>query len=182
MKKFYCMILSTVFLAGCFGQSNKDTMPQTEVAISSTTIVAVEKSPVQVKAKNHKKDAKTIILEASKLNSREIIIFAELEKYAKNFVKRSNNSMTPSKARPKIEKRDGQVIVTYMEIDHTSINLEILPAKSKYFEYIAKMRYVERQLQCTSTDLDSAMSGQFRILASRRVTELPRYIQSKWVE
>lgn len=178
MNKFYCLLLSTVLLSGCFWESNNATMPEVEVATAEdyTAKNAVKKQPKMSAAAEQK------ILAASKLNAKEISVYAELETFAHAFVIRSNNCFVPCKSKPKIENKNGQVTVSYTEIDHTSINLELLPVKSKYFEYIAKMRYVERNFQSVGKDLHSAMNGQFRVLGSRRVTELPRYVRSRWVE
>lgn len=186
MNKFYCLLLSAILLSGCFGKSNNDTMPSVEVAVTkSTTDMNAGNHSARLTASKVSKDlskAEKMILAASNLTAAEMGVYAELETFAHEFITKSNNSFVPCKRRPKIESRNGYVTISYMEIDHASINLEILPAKSKYFEYIAKMRYVERHFQSTGIDFDSALNGQFKVLASRRVTELPRYVQSRWVE
>ena len=189
MSKIYCVLLSALLFSACAEQKN-NSLPHTKMAemaqMANTRERSFQGELVAESSEAHKKTAQNNqdIKEnkASQLSPAEMAAYAELEIFAKNFVRKSNQNIMPSKAKPKVEASSGVVIVSYVEIDPYSIELEILPVQNEHFQYIAKMRYLERHFVGRGTDVRSAMSGKLELVATQRITELPRYVASKWVE
>lgn len=124
-------------------------------------------------------EAKTAARPAAK-HEEPAQIQAKLEAFIAEYLNRCNTSVSACKTKPAVAPRDGKMVATYIEIDPASVETEMFPTQDKHFAYMAKLRYVEHVYESVGNTQDEALSGAFKRVKSRRLTELPRYAQGKW--
>ncbi len=106
---------------------------------------------------------------------------AKLDSFVAEYVQRCNTSVNSCRTKPTVVPRDGKMVATYIEIDPASVETEIFPTKNKHFTYMAKLRYVEHIYESVGNTREEALQGAYKRVKSRRLTELPRYAQDKWL-
>ena len=105
---------------------------------------------------------------------------AKLDSFVSEYVQRCNTNVNSCRTKPTVAPRDGRMVATYIEIDPTSVETEVFPAKDKHFTYMAKLMYVEHTYESVGNTREEALQGAYKRVKSRRLTELPRYAQGKW--
>lgn len=105
---------------------------------------------------------------------------AKLDSFVADYVTRCNTSVNACRTKPVVAPRDGMMVATYIEIDPASVESEVFPSQSKQFPYMAKLMYVEHTYESVGNTRDEALQGVYKRVKSRRLTELPRYVQGKW--
>ena len=159
MKKLYVIALLLLMgsLTACFGKD-----------------VKVEQKPSEKpKVTVTKKDKKSF-------SDQEKKVYSELEKFAKNHIVTSNRNIVPNKRSPKVEKKKDEYVATYVEFDPNSISLELIATPHRQYKYMAKVKYRERLFESRGKSLNDAAKGDFRVVGSRFITEIPRYNKGKW--
>lgn len=105
---------------------------------------------------------------------------AKLDSFVSDYVQRCNTSVNSCRTKPSVTPRDGKMVASYIEIDPTSVEIEVFPSQSKHFTYMAKLKYVEHTYESVGNTREEALQGVYKRVKSRRLTELPRYAQGKW--
>ncbi|MCH5276893.1 MAG: hypothetical protein J1E80_03560 [Desulfovibrionaceae bacterium] len=105
---------------------------------------------------------------------------AKLDSFVADYVERCNTSVNACRTKPSLAPRDGLIVATYIEIDPASVEVELFPAQSKHFTYMAQLRYVEHIYESTGKTEEEALQGVYKRVRTRRLTELPRYANGTW--
>ncbi len=114
------------------------------------------------------------------LTDSEKNVYQELADFAKSHIITSNKNIVPNKRSPKVEKQNNMYVASYVEFDPSSVSLELIPTPHRQYKYMAKVKYRERLFQSKGENLNSALKGEFRVVGSRFITEVPRYNKGKW--
>ncbi len=167
---------------------------QADPAVSPETVEAAP-APAPSKARSDaavKKDVKaqsvkpassgqsTAKKSSSKGAASEEKIRAELDKFLVQYTNHANKSMNGSRAKPKVIKRRGLFVAQFTEIDPASVHADMRKSKSKHFDYVASMHYIETSYECAAKTQKAALKGPFKVTRVRNLTELPRYYKGKW--
>ncbi len=107
-------------------------------------------------------------------------IQADLDAFVDEYVSRTNHTMAMNREHPKVFKRKGEYVATYMEIHPQSASAKMKKSSSKHFSYIATLHYEERTYESIGATKKDALDGKFQCVRIRRLTELPRYVKGKW--
>ncbi len=108
-------------------------------------------------------------------------IQVKLDEFAQEFFTRANRNLRPCKSEPAVSQReDGKYVAAYIELDEKSLATQLIPSEQKQFTHIAKLMYVECYYESEGVTKDEALSGDFKRVKVRRLTELPRYEKGKW--
>ncbi len=111
----------------------------------------------------------------------DVTIQAKLDEFAQEFFTRANRNIRPCKSEPAVHKRDdGKYVAAYIELDEKSLATQLIPSEQKQFSHIAKLMYVECYYESEGATKDEALSGSFKRVKVRRLTELPRYEKGTW--
>ncbi len=105
---------------------------------------------------------------------------AELDEFLVYYTNHANKSMNGSRAKPKVIKRKGMYVAQFTEIDPASVHADMRKSKSKHFDYVASMYYIETSYECAAKTQKAALKGPFKVTRIRNLTELPRYYKGKW--
>lgn len=105
---------------------------------------------------------------------------AKLDSFVAEYVERCNTTVNACRTKPSLAARDGMIVATYIEIDPASVQIELFPAQSQHFSYIAQLKYVEHIYESTGNTEEEALQGVYKRVKTRRLTELPRYAGGKW--
>ena len=107
-------------------------------------------------------------------------IQAKLDSFVTDYLARCNTRVSACKTKPALAKRDGRIVATYIEIDLTSVETEFFPTQDKNFPYMARLSYLEHTYEAVGSTEEEALSGAYKRVKSRRLTELPRYAKGEW--
>lgn len=137
---------------------------------------------VTVKDKESTSKPKVTIAKKDKTSftDNEKTVYQELAAFAKSHIITSNKNIVPNKRSPKVEKQNNMYVASYVEFDPNSVSLELIPTPHRQYKYMAKVKYRERLFQSKGENLNSALKGEFRVVGSRFITEVPRYNKGKW--
>ena len=105
---------------------------------------------------------------------------AELDAFLVSYTSKTNKSMNGSRANPMVTSRKGMYVAHFTEIDPASVHADMRKSKSKHFDYVASMYYVETTYECIAKTKKAALKGPFKVIRVRNLTELPRYYKGKW--
>ena len=105
---------------------------------------------------------------------------AKLDTFVTEYVKKANKRMSVNRKKPKVEKRGPVYVAYFTEIDENTAFAEMRKSKSKHFQYVATLRYMEYTYESEGKTKKEALNGKFRPVKIRKLTELPRYVKGKW--
>ena len=124
-------------------------------------------------------EAKTAAAEAKAQKDLETAR-SKLADFMAKHVERCNLAVRPCKSQPSISKRGEMVVAYYISLDPASVTTEISLSDSRYFQYVARVKYVENHYECVAPTREEALKGPFRRIKSRRLTEIARYNKGEW--
>lgn len=118
---------------------------------------------------------------AAPTKEEDATIQVKLDEFAQEFFTRANRNIRPHKSAPAVAQReDGKYVATYIELDENSLATQLIPSEQKQFTHIAKLMYVECYYESEGMTKDEALTGDYKRVKVRRLTELPRYEKGKW--
>ena len=110
----------------------------------------------------------------------EAQIQEELNVFVFSYVEKANKRLSVNRAKPKVTREGGKYVARFTEIDPSSVTAEVRPSKSKHFQYVATLRYMEYTYESEGKTKKEALNGKFRPVKMRKLSELPRYVKGKW--
>ncbi len=184
---------ATLVLTSCFPFSSKSsdaaqaepvvaTEPATDHAVAPAPASSVKKQPTaQSKASSKAKPAPKGKKQAVKAGPpSEEQAKAELDDFLVSYVQKANKSMNGSRSKPRVFTRGKMHVAQFSEIDPNSVRSEMRKSLSKHFDYTARMYYIECTYECVAKTQKEALKGPFKVINSKKLTELPRYYKGKW--
>ena len=105
---------------------------------------------------------------------------AKLDTFVTEYVKKANKRMSVNRKKPQVEKRGSVYVARFTEIDEKTAFAEMRKSKSKHFQYVATLRYMEYTYESEGKTKKEALNGKFRPVKMRKLSELPRYVKGKW--
>ena len=124
-------------------------------------------------------EAKTAAAEAKAQKDLETAR-SKLADFMAKHVECCNLAVRPCKSQPSISKRGEMVVAYYISLDPASVTTEISLSDSRYFQYVARVKYVENHFECVAPTREEALKGPFRRIKSHRLTEIARYNKGEW--
>lgn len=113
-------------------------------------------------------------------------IFDKLKVFAIGHIALCNKNITPCRAKPQLEHvntgSSTEVVLTFIEFDDSQIDLQLIRANGNQFPYIAKFTYTEMHFRARGKSREDALANGYKMYASRKLTELPRYMKNNWVQ
>ena len=110
----------------------------------------------------------------------EDVVRADLDVFVRNYITRSNHTLSINRSKPRVFKRGKMWVATFTEADVNSARTSMKKSASKYFDYVATLSYEEITYECVGKTQGEALNGKFVGVKMRRLTELPRYVKGKW--
>ena len=105
---------------------------------------------------------------------------AELDDFLVKYTQQANRSMNGSRSKPRVFTRGKMHVAQFSEIDPASVHADMRKSISKHFDYTARMYYVENTFESVGKTQKEALKGPFKVVNSKKLTELPRYYKGKW--
>lgn len=79
-----------------------------------------------------------------------------------------------------IESRDDLCVARYQQIDPSTVNIEVKKVSSNLTPFIGVLIYTESIFENNGSCQASLADGPFMPVRHRKVTEIFRYVQSRW--
>lgn len=106
----------------------------------------------------------------------------KLEYFAKAYLCQANKNLKCNRDAKLITKVGNEFIAKFHEVDIDSLSIELYPSSSsKGISYVGHVIYIEKCYECRAKTKVEAEQGNFKVTAGRRVRELARYTNGKWV-
>ena len=150
------------------------------LSLSLTACNSAKEENVAVKTETESAPKLAVKKEAQELSAQEKAVYEALATFARSHIKKSNNNIIPNKRAPKVEKKNNMYVASYVEFDPDSLSMELIPTTHRQYKYLAKIKYRERLFQSKAETKKLALNGDFSVVGSRFITEVPRYKQGKW--
>lgn len=119
-------------------------------------------------------------VDVKEMSAQEKKVYNQLADFARAHIKKCNSNIMPNKRTPKVEKKNDMYVASYVEFDPESLCMELIPTPHRQYKYLAKIKYRERLYQSKAKTKQLALKGDFCVVGSRFITEVPRYKQGKW--
>ncbi len=180
---------AALVLTSCFpfsSGSGKAAQPETVVAAApDQTPAAVPAPAAEVKTQQPAQTKSSAKVKGKKQAAKagppsEEQARAELDAFLVKYTQQANRNMNGSRSKPKVFTRGKMHVAQFFEIDPASVHAEMRKSISKHFDYTARMYYVENTFESTGKTQKEALKGPFKVVNSKRLTELPRYYKGKW--
>ena len=150
---------------------------QAPAAAPAPAVEVKKQPPVPAKASAKTKGKK----QAAKAGTpSEDQVRAELDAFLVKYTQQANRSMNGSRSKPRVFTRGKTHVAQFSEIDPASVHADMRKSLSKHFDYVARMYYVENIYECVGKSQKEALKGPFKVVNSKKLTELPRYYKGKW--
>lgn len=106
----------------------------------------------------------------------------ELERVAKAYLCQANKNLKCNRNAKLITKVGDEFIAKFHEVDIDSLSIELYPSSSsKSILYVGHVIYIEKCYECRAKTKVEAEQGNFKVTAGRRVRELARFTNGKWI-
>ncbi len=184
MYKYLAACVCALFLAGCAGTTESESMKPVE---NNQVSVAQEPQPApapeEVKESGKKKSKKGNKNKKEKaapaVKKSEAAIRAELNDTARIIVSRASRTITPSKTSKAVRQSSKGYEASYVHIDPSQYSVDMRPA-SKHGQYVGFVRYTEQIYHCPGKTKSEALKAPCSPVQSRRLNEMIHYDGSKW--
>ncbi len=106
----------------------------------------------------------------------------KLEHFAKAYLCQANKNLKCNRNAKLITKVGDEFIAKFHEVDMDSLSIELYPSSSsKSILYVGHVIYIEKCYECRAKTKVEAEQGNFKVIAGRRVRELARFTNGKWI-
>ncbi|OMQ02798.1 hypothetical protein BW722_04880 [Lawsonia intracellularis] len=106
----------------------------------------------------------------------------KLEHFAKEYLCQANKNLKCNRDAKFITKVGDEFIAKFHEVDIDSLSIELYPSSSsKSILYVGYVIYIEKCYECRAKTKVEAEQGNFKVTAGRRVRELARFTNGKWI-
>ena len=106
---------------------------------------------------------------------------AQLDSFAREHITRANATMAPGRATPAVSKFQKEYIAKFREIEMDSVTTEIHASNTPGCQFVGHIVYLENEYECISDSKATALKGEYKKVRARRIRELFRYNQGKWI-
>jgi hypothetical protein len=179
---------SALVLTSCFpfsSETSNAAQPEPVVAAAPDQASAAAPAPAAAVKKQPAAKAKATAKAGKKQAAKagppsEAQARAELDDFLVKYTQQANKNMNGSRSKPRVFTRGKNHVAQFSEIDPVSVHADMRKSISKHFDYTARMYYVENTFECVGKTKKEALKGPFKVVNSKKLTELPRYYKGKW--
>ncbi|MBQ7456785.1 MAG: translation initiation factor 2 [Desulfovibrio sp.] len=178
MKTYFAACVCALFLFGCAGASESESVKMDEPVVQSQAPEA-QTEPTMPEKKSTKGKRQTKAKTVKHTPKTEAQIREELSAIAKTILSRASRTITPSKSNKSVHAGSGKYVASYIAIDPTKYSTDMRPA-SKAGQYSGFIRYNEDTYHCTGKTRAEALKAPCSFVKSRRVNEMILYDGTAW--
>lgn len=120
------------------------------------------------------------VLAKTKIQS-EQEVKEKLERFAKEYVCQANRHLKCNRNEKMVTKVGDEFVAKFHEVDINSLFVELYPSSSKHVLYVGHVVYIEKCYECRAKTKAEAEQGNFKATTGRKVRELARYVNGKWI-